>query len=295
MKKEAINFKQERNFGDLFDATFRFIGQEFKQLGTAILYFVIPFLLLSAIAGVFYSIRVQQIAHVIVENAQDPFAVLSVIGSMSGYIGIVLLLTLVSTTMMIGTIYGYIKLYVEKGQGNFSLNDVWMNVTQNFIRLFFASIVVGIVVAVGFLFCIIPGIYFWVALSIVFCIMMFEGMSFGNSFSRSMKIINKNWWFAFGALLVIGIIVYILHLIISIPVAVLGLKSIFTHINDFQAGQDPIKSLSLNFYIANSLTKVVIQLLEVIPFILTAFLYFSFVEKYDKNDVVEKTDQIGNE
>ena len=45
MTRIPINFKQERDFGDLFNASFSFISQEFKRLATAILYFAVPMLL----------------------------------------------------------------------------------------------------------------------------------------------------------------------------------------------------------------------------------------------------------
>ncbi len=293
MKQEAINFKQERDFGDLFNATFNFIGQEFKQLGTAVLYFVVPFLLLSAIAITFYSIRAQEVSQAMLHHSNDPFAAFSALGSIFGYVGIAVLFSLISTVMMFGTVYGYIKLYIEKGSGQFSLNDVWMQVTQNFLRLLLGLFVVGVVLVVGFALCIIPGIYFWVALSILFSIMMFEGMDFGNSFGRSMKLINKKWWFTFGLLLVMGIMLYILRLVISLPAVVFGLKSIFTNMKHMEAGQDVFQSLPLSFYIVNALTKLVSQLLLVIPIVLTSFLYFSLVEKIEKPSLMEKIDQIG--
>ena len=292
MKQEAINFKQERDFGDLFNATFSFIGQEFKQLGTAILYFVVPFLLLSAIAGTFYSIHFQQIRQTM-DASHDPLAVFSIMESMLGYVGVFALLSMVSTTILFGTIYGYIKLYVEKGPGGFSLNDVWMQVTKNFLRLFLGIFVVGLVIIVGMAFCIIPGIYFWVALSILFCIMMFEEMDFGNSFGRSMKLINKKWWFTFGLLIVTAIMLYILRILISIPAMVIGLKSVFSNFGNYHSGEYVMQHFSLSFYIVGTLTNLVTHLLTVIPVVLTAFLYFSVVEKIEKPSLMEKIDQIG--
>ena len=293
MKQEAINFKQERDFGDLFNATFSFIGQEFKQLGTAILYFVVPFLLLSAIAATFYSLHLQQTMRSLMHEGNQPFAVFTAWSSIPGYVGIFILFSAVSTTMMFGTVYSYIKLYVEKGSGNFSLNDVWMMVTNNFLKIFLGLIVSGLIVGVGLVLCVIPGIYFWVALSILFCLMMFEEMNLGNSISRSMKLINKKWWFTFGLFLVTGIMLYILEILISIPSAMMGLKSIFTNFGQIKAGQNPLQNLSLGFYIVASITNLVKHLLTVIPVVLTAFLYFSLVEKIEKPSLIEKIDQIG--
>ena len=86
MTGTKINFKQERDFGDLFNATFGFISQEFKRLGTAILYFVVPFLLLTAIAMTIYSVKSQEMVQTMVlGDKPSPFAIFSVMGSLIGY------------------------------------------------------------------------------------------------------------------------------------------------------------------------------------------------------------------
>lgn len=293
MKQETINFKKERDFGELFNATFSFIGQEFKQLGKAVLYFVVPFLLLSAIAGTFYSLKANEISQSVTPNGGDPFAAFARVGSLFLDMVPFVLLSLVATTMMIGTVYNYIRLYIEKGSGGFSLNDVWMQTTKNFPRLFFAIFVTGLVVGAGFGFCFIPGIYLGVALSIMFSIMIFEDLNFGDSFSRSIRLVNKQWWFSFGLLLVMFIIVAILDVLISLPAVLLGLRTFFMNFRHIKAGQYQMQNLPLGFYIINSLTSLVNHLLTVIPIVLTSFLYFSLVEKIEKPSLIEKIDQIG--
>ena len=60
MEKTHINFKQERDFGEVFSATFAFIGQEFKMLGKAVVYFVIPIFFVAAILLVLIGIEQQK-------------------------------------------------------------------------------------------------------------------------------------------------------------------------------------------------------------------------------------------
>lgn len=292
MTKNAINFKKERDFGDLFNATFGFISQEFKRLATAVLYFVVPFLLVSAIAMTLYSVKSQEMMQTIVQGDKpDPFAVFSIMGSLYGYIGVAMLLALVSVTVLVGTVFGYIKLYIQNGTDGFTINDVWMQVTTNFGRLLIAVFVVGLVVLVGTMLCVIPGIYFGVALCLVFGIMMFENKNFGDAFGRSMKLINTNWWLAFGILIIVGIIVYILMIFVSIPSMIFGFKSMFTN---FKSGQIQPMNFSIGFYILNALTSVITQLFMVIPLVLTAFLYYSTVEKVEKPSLMDKIDQIND-
>ncbi len=290
MTNSTINFKQERDFGDLFNATFSFISQEFKRLGTAILYFVFPFFIVSAIAMTIYSVKMQEMSQAIIQgDKSDPFAIFSILGSMMGYVAATMLISILATSVLMCTVYGYIKLYIQKGPEGFTINDVWLEVTKYFWKALIATIIVGIVVLVGIIFCVIPGIYLGVALFIVFPIMIFEEKSFGTSFSRSMKLINTNWWLTFGILIVTGIIIYVLAIFVSIPSVILGFKSLFTNIKQ---NQMPVIDFSIGFYILSAITNLINNLFIVIPLVMSAFIYFSYVEKVEKPSLMDKIGQI---
>jgi len=290
MTNNKINFKQERDFGELFNATFSFISQEFRRLATAILYFVVPLLLLSAIAMTVYMAKAQEMTQSIVQGAKsDPFAIFSVMGSLSGYIGISILTSLLASSVLFSTVYGYIKLYNSKGSEGFSLGDVWIQVTQHFLRIFLALIVMSIVITIGAVFCLLPGIYLAVALSIVLCIMMFEGKSFGESFGRSIKLINKSFWQTLGALFIVMVLVYILMIMVSVPSMLFGLKSLISNV---QHPENPTMNLSMTYIIVNSVTHLFSQIFIAIPIILSAFIYYSVVEKVEKPSLLEKIDQM---
>ncbi len=290
MTNNKINFKQERDFGELFNATFSFISQEFKRLATAILYFVVPLLLLSAIAMTIYMAKAQEITQSFVPGAKpDPLAVFSVMGSLAGYIGIAILISLLASSVLFSTVYGYIKLYNSKGSEGFSLGEVWIQVTQNFLRIFLALILMSIVIIIGAVFCLLPGIYLSVALSIVLCIMMFEGKSFGESFGRSIKLINKSFWQTLGALFIVMVLVYILIILVSVPSMVFGLKSLISNVKH---PGNPMMNFSMTYIIVNSITQLFSQIFITIPIILTAFIYYSVVEKVEKPSLLEKIDQM---
>ncbi|MEI6138642.1 MAG: hypothetical protein WCP85_05240 [Mariniphaga sp.] len=290
MTNSTINFKQERDFGDLFNATFSFISQEFKRLGTAILYFVFPFFIVSAIAMTIYSVKMQEMSQAIIQgDKSDPFAIFSILGSMMGYVAATMLISILATSVLMCTVYGYIKLYIQKGPEGFTINDVWLEVTKYFWKALIATIIVGIVVLVVIIFCVIPGIYLGVALFIVFPIMIFEEKSFGTSFSRSMKLINTNWWLTFGILIVTGIIIYVLAIFVSIPSVILGFKSLFTNIKQ---NQMPVIDFSIGFYILSAITNLINNLFIVIPLVMSAFIYFSYVEKVEKPSLMDKIGQI---
>lgn len=292
MTNAPINFKQERDFGDLFNATFGFISQEFKKLATAILYFVVPFLLLSAISIVLYSVKAQEMMQTVSQGDKpDPFAIFAVIGSIMGYVAFLMVMSIIATTMLLSTVYCYIKLYIQQGSDGFSINDVWIEVTKIFWSVLGALIVTGLVIFIGSMLCLLPGIYLGVALSIVFCIMIFEEKGYSAAFSRSIKLINTNWWGTFGVLIVVTIIIYIIAILFSIPGMILGFKSMFMNI---KAGQMPMTDLPISYYVISAITSLLTQVLTVIPIVITAFIYYSTVEKIEKPSLMDKIGQIRN-
>lgn len=290
MPTNPINFKQERDFGDLFNATFSFISQEFKRLATALLYFVFPALLMAGIATTLYSIKSQEMMQsMAASGSSDPFAVFSIMGSLFGYIGLAMAIWLVAFAMLLSTVYGYIKLFIQNGSDGFNLNDVWGQVTANFLSFLVASFIIGLVVTVGFVFCILPGIYLGVALSIVLCIMIFEEKSFVDAFGRSIKLINKSWWQTFAVIIITTIILYVLMLLFTIPSMLFGFKSFFTNI---KSGNPMTMDLPVSYYVVNTITQTFTQALMVIPIVISAFIYYGAVEKVEKPSLMEKISQI---
>ncbi len=105
-----------------------------------------------------------------------------------------------------------------------------------------------------------------------------------------MKLINTNWWLAFGVIIISFILVYILSVFISIPSILLGFKSLFTNV---KTGKMPMTAdWSIGFYVVSALTNLITTILSVIPIVITAFLYFSYVEKVEKPSLMDKINQI---
>lgn len=290
MSNKPINFKQERDFGDLFNATFSFISQEFKQLGAAILYFVFPLLILSAIAMTVYTIKAHGMMTSLTESgANDPLGVFAVMGSLFVYIGLAMIIMLATYAMMVSAIYGYIKLFIEKGPQGFTLNDVWAQISKYFFNSMLAIFVIGLVVTIGLALCLVPGIYLGVALSIVLCIMIFEEKSFADAFGRSIKLINKSWWQTFAVIIITTIIMYMLMLLLTLPNMIFGFKSFFSNI---KSGQPMTMELPVSYYVLSAVTQMFSHLIMVIPIVISAFIYYGAVEKVEKPSLMDKISQI---
>jgi hypothetical protein len=110
------------------------------------------------------------------------------------------------------------------------------------LSLIWLGIIVTVMVGIGFVLIVIPGIYLFVALSFAIPVLMLEGLRGMGAVSRSMSLVSQRWWATFGRLLV-GLILEI------VAVFVVGLiGSAITH---------GVSSVSL-YLIINGIVSIVV-------------------------------------
>jgi len=107
------------------------------------------------------------------------------------------------------------------------MNDAFAGFSLAFVPLMLASIVVQILTCVGFLLCILPGIYLFVAWwSFTSLLILDKKLDFWPAMELSRKVVHKHWWQVFGLLIVImlvslaGALALFIGLFITTPIAV---------------------------------------------------------------------------
>jgi hypothetical protein len=290
MEQNPINFKQVRDFGEIFNATFTFIRQEYKLLLKAVLYYAVPVLIVAAILGVLVSIKQQQFTNALrtsdLADISDPW---STLGGTYKYIFLSMLVYVLGMCALQCTVLGYIRLYVLKGKDNFTLEDVWSEVKTNIFPVLGISILMAILVVIGFVLCIIPGIYLGISLCLILIAFIYERNGFSDAFNRSFQLTRQNWWLTLGINLVFLIMVYMIMLLLSLPAILLGLKSFLGNFSNTGTSIE----FSTAFYIVNSITSVFTYILLTLPAIGLAFHYFSLVEMKERASLHDKIEQIG--
>jgi hypothetical protein len=111
------------------------------------------------------------------------------------------------------------------------------------LSLLWVGIITTVMVAVGLILIIIPGIYLFVAVAFAIPVLMLEGLRGMGAISRSMSLVSGRWWPTFGRLLV-GLILYIVGVVL---VGVIG--AAITH---------GVSSVSL-YLIINGIVAIVIS------------------------------------
>lgn len=285
--KQTIQFKKERELGEILTDLFTFLRQEWKPLFTLILKIAGPALLIVLFAFIYYMQST-------VGDFGNPSFMSSGNFSLENFIIPLLLLMLAAiayNSLLYGTVIHYIKSYI-KNDGNVVNEEVSSGVKNSFWSLIGLNFLMAIMVGFGALFCFFPGIYLGIVLSTVFCIFIFEGRDITDSISHSFTLIKDNWWITFASLFVLGIIYYIIVIIFQIP------QYIYFFIKAFAGTQEITADPSGMFdwvYIALSTIGMIAQyLIATMMIIGTAFVYFNLNEKKNFTGTIETIDSLGN-
>lgn len=101
-----------------------------------------------------------------------------------------------------------------------TLAEAWTIVRPRAWRLLGLGLLVTMIVSVGLLFCLIPGVIVGVYLSIAAAALVLERSTVGASLRRSMSLVNGAFWRTFGALILMVIIYVVISVAISLPFSI---------------------------------------------------------------------------
>ncbi|MDF1548216.1 MAG: hypothetical protein P1P88_10370 [Bacteroidales bacterium] len=286
MERKVINFKKARDFGDLLSDTFEFLKIEFKPLMKVLLTYVGPFLLITGLVSGWYQSEV--FGGMFDFKSNDPQEVFNKIFDYRYFI--LIIGSLCSYVFMIGGVYSYIDLYIHKGPDEFSPEDVWKLMLQKFFPILGAMILVGLIVGVGFIFCIAPGIYLFVIFSLVVPAIVFGNMGVGQGMERSTSLVKDYFWFTLGVGFVSSLIAGFGSYIFIIPQMVLSMFFTFTSASGGDMGMSSTYSVLLT--ISTVIATFGSSLLYCIPYTTMAMHYHSQVEKKESPNLINKINQI---
>ena len=111
---------------------------------------------------------------------------------------------------------------IAAASGKMDLNDALAKAGSRYLPLLGTTILSIIIIILGFIALIIPGIYIMIRLALASPATVLENRSPVDSLKRSWAITAGNWWSIFWILFAIGIVVAIIRIIFSIPSPVLG-------------------------------------------------------------------------
>lgn len=283
--KEYIQFKRQRELGEILTDTFKFIRLEYKPLFKAIFKNAgIPFIILLAAAGYYAAV------------ATD-FNPLMTNGLFNGgqiILGLILMLVALMFYLgfLFGTVLHYIKSYINN-QGVADQTEVTKAVRQDLGSIIGLGVLSYLMIIIGFMLCFLPGIYLYVPLSLVFALLVFKRYGVGDSITESFNLIKGEWWITFATLLVIGIIIYLISLVFQIPVMVYMLGKGFASAEEISGG-DVSGIFDWVYILLNVVSSAISYLMYTVTVIASAFIYFNLNEKKNQTGTLEQIDTIGS-
>ncbi len=273
MPEKEIQFRKRREINDIFTDTFAFLKQEYKPISKLIGIYVLPFIVMYGLVQVYLQKNV-----ISQFDFSNPETLLENIGPMYMNLFLFSLFGLFVQSLMVATYYSYIEVYVKKGKGNFEISEITPSLFSNGLLAIGASFVLFILVMIGVIFCIVPGIYFANTFSLVIFILIFEKKGMGNAFSRSSSLIKTQWWNTLLINIAGIIIIWTASIIMSIPTMLTGLTQ-----NIFNPEVTPVEYPDW-YWVLIGVSTIISSLFYIIPYTFLAFQYFNLDERTKKID-----------
>lgn len=293
---QESDFRRERDFGQKISATFEFIGAHWRPLGRVLLYLVLP----AALVQNVLSVLVQREVHGHLreprlhqgEALDNPLDIMqrAVWGTMTRS-PLYWLNTAVGTafiTLLVLSIYGYVVLLLQRRTPGpaVAVSEVWQVVRRAFLGTFLSVWGVYLVVGVGFLFLLVPGIYLSVALSLFFIVKLTEGTGFGDTVGRCLRLTRGKWWSTFG-------LIFIMVLMLEMVLVGLGavatlLAGGLTAVVHASREQSPLFTVVLT-----SINSALVLLIYPPLLLVLAFQYFNLVERQQGVGLLRMAQSLG--
>ncbi len=279
-----IELAKTRDFGEIINDTFTFIGQNWKPLLKSYVIICGFFIVASLIVAL-----LQQQKLIGAMEFQTPTTTHGYFTRrFSALFGFTYFLSMFFGLLSYSSLsllpLSFMALYKEKGNVAPETEEVWGYFKHYFFRVLGTNIVIGVVFIIAFALCLIPGVYLFPILSLILPTIVFENAGLGYSWSKASQLIKENWWQTFGALAVIVIITYAAMMVFVIPATLFSVSTMFI------SKSKPSSSAFMLTTIVSALCYVFYML----PSITAALCYFNLNEQKEGTGLMNRINNFGN-
>ncbi len=306
MQKEYIEFKINRDFGDIITVYFDFIKQNIKSFsGFFIRYngiFIIgllisSYLLVSGFIGIVND-RVNSSNFFPGDDSSDMYLI---VGSI-----LFIIVFLVAAGLNYSLATSYIINYEREKGIQFEKNKVWTLIKSKagnilfFIILLIPIYAVFFIVSIIFAFIPIIGmipqyivqcfILSWIGVS--FAILFSEDKSVADSFGEGWNIVTKNFWKSIGVNFIMALLIMVLiGVVLMIPGIIVGLYTWHIVENDVEFATDVFTKIIYTIGMCSLLLTLTFS--HCLSQFVNVVLYYTLHEKEYNTHTRNKIDQIG--
>ncbi len=237
----------------------------------------------AVISGI-YQMEVFSVFDDIGKKPSENIGVAGIFGSIftPTYFLIILLFVLGMVAMNV-TVASYLKVY-DQQETSPTLEEVWIEFKRYFFRALIISLLISLLIVIGLILCILPGIYLAVVFTPVVYIMVNEDASIGEAFSRCFSLVKENFWISLG-------IYFVAYLIYSFAAGIIGVVfGIFIGISSYLT----TKEFESTMAIVNSVTNIFSYMFYVVFAVAVGLHYYNLAEKLDGIGMMRRLDTLGS-
>ena len=279
MAQQKVELRKVRDFSDNLNDTFHFIKQNYKPLLLYVFGIAGLFMLIAAIlSGIYQGESLSNFEEIFKgKKSGKSFEVFSGL-----YMVFILFLWLTSVALQV-VVVSYLKVYEEKDMETPTFEEVWNVFRKHFLPITFYQIPILILILIGSVLCLAPGIYLGVVLAVFSSIIIIEDESFSGAFNRCFTLIKENFWSSLGVYFVIFMISYFGSGIVALVVGIItGVISYLT--------TEDVKS---TIAIVTSILNVLSFVFYILVFVSITINYYNLTERYDGVGILRRLDGLG--
>ncbi len=273
---EWINLREERDFGEKFNATFQFARQNFKNLSLSLLFLGAPLMIVANLFVAYFQTEIVMSSVDYTKGLPDDFWLKYLI---------IIPVYIIAYSWLMTVSLSYMTEYLN-GNREITPGQVFNRASRNIGKIIVAGIITTIMIGFATMLLLIPGIYVAVAVTFVYVIIIVEDGPIFESIGRSFSLIKSKWWSTFGLVIVMSIVVGLMQLVFAIPTYInLFVKGIHRNLLTFDPGT----------IISNTIGSIGLSLLYPLLFIAIAFQYFNMVERHESKGLLNQIDIAGKQ
>lgn len=273
-----INLSKERGFSDSITATFSFVRQEFVPFIKAFGVIVMPVMFIDFFLKSLFLRSVMDPNNMSLET---PFLIIDTLLNVLVFFVVYAWIQLM--------VVAYLKVYYEKNRNGveecISVGEVWRGMCVKMVKGIGAMIVYAFITLFGFIFLIVPGAYFSIAMAFFLFFLIIRDRSLGDSLSDSMALVKGHWWNTFFYLLVLQLIIGMIAYVFNVPYLFLTIKNAILG--------EPLGVYELSFsYLFSSFGQYLVQTVSMIGL---GVKFFSMIEQKEHVALLERIEHLGQQ
>lgn len=258
---EKIEFDKERSLAEILKDSYLFFRLNLSVLIRPLLIIVGPLALISS----FYNAKMRWY---LLQNKTSYELTEQIISESSSFY----FFSFLAFAVLMATVVSYIKLYMNDKTGmlQITIDMLWREVWRKIWGVLVVGLLGGILIGLGLMLLVFPGIWLMVPVYIALYIVLFESKPATDSFAASFQMIKNKWLEAFGVILVLFLINIVVSTIIFLPLS--GYDQMISE-------GDTSGITPKNYIIMYMALNMITYLVGVYATVAGAFLYFSLKNK----------------